>query len=192
MTTQSQDELEARREALKRWVPERPYKPLTQGINHTAVFALDLEETARFYTEILGMPVLGIAPNRDEPGSTHMTIDIGNGSAISFFDFPHVDRLTKVAPEGGGNAMHIATPITVQSPGTGDLLCLFPRIEVHQPWEKTQYEQQAEQTNNIGHGIANTDLADDPALLLGAQMRHLLRNGILCADQCGSRCQSTC
>jgi len=112
MTTQSGSELEARREALKRWVPERPYKPLTQGINHTAVFALDLEATARFYTEVLGMPVMGVAPNRDEPGSTHITIDIGNGSAISFFDFPHVERLTKVAPEGGGNAMHIATPIS--------------------------------------------------------------------------------
>lgn len=112
MTTQSQDELAARREALKRWVPERPYKPLTQGINHTAVMALDLEETARFYTEVLGMHVMGVAPNRDEPQSTHITIDIGNGAAISFFDFPHVDRLTKVAPEGGGNVMHIATPIS--------------------------------------------------------------------------------
>lgn len=112
MTTQSHDELETRREALRRWIPERPYKPLTQGINHTAVFALDLEETARFYTEILGMHVMGVAANRDEPGSTHITIDIGNGSALSFFDFPHVDRLTKVAPEGGGNAMHVAMPIS--------------------------------------------------------------------------------
>lgn len=112
MTTQSQNELDARREALKRWIPERPYKALTQGINHTAVMALDLEETARFYTEVLGMHVMGVAPNRDEPQSTHITIDIGNGSAISFFDFPHVERLTTVAPEGGGNAMHIATPIS--------------------------------------------------------------------------------
>lgn len=112
MTTQSQDELEARREALRKWIPERPYKPLTQGINHTAVFALDLEETARFYTEVLGMHVMGVAANRDEPGSTHITIDIGNGSALSFFDFPHVERLTKVAPEGGGNAMHVAMPIS--------------------------------------------------------------------------------
>ena len=112
MTTQSQDELDTRREALKRWIPERPYKALTQGINHTAVFALDLEETARFYTEVLGMHVMGVAPNRDEPGSTHITIDIGNGSALSFFDFPHVERLREVAPEGGGNAMHVATPIS--------------------------------------------------------------------------------
>ncbi len=112
MTTESQDDLEARREALRRWVPERPYKALTQGINHTAVFALDLEETARFNTEVLGMHVMGDAPNRDEPGSTHITVDIGNGSALSFFDFPHVERLTKVAPEGGGNAMHVATPIS--------------------------------------------------------------------------------
>ena len=31
---------------------------------------------------------------------------------LSFFDFPHVERLREVAPEGGVNAMHVATPIS--------------------------------------------------------------------------------
>jgi catechol 2,3-dioxygenase-like lactoylglutathione lyase family enzyme len=77
-----------------------------------AVFALDLEATARFYTEVMGMPVTGVTTNRDEPRSTHMNVDIGNGVSISFFDFPHVERLKVPVPEGVGGMMHVAIPVS--------------------------------------------------------------------------------
>jgi glyoxylase I family protein len=32
--------------------------------------------------------------------------------AFSFFDFPHIPRLQEFAPDGVGNIMHIALPIT--------------------------------------------------------------------------------
>ena len=110
MTT-SESATEALRERLRSMIPEGGKDGPTQGVNHIAVFAKDLEATARFYEEIMDMPVVSVAPNRDAEESTHMNVAIGNGMRLSFFDFPHVPRLQKKAPEGVGNVMHIALPI---------------------------------------------------------------------------------
>ena len=104
--------LEARRERLHRWIRQSKRQSTTQGVNHVAVFAKDLEATAAFYTEVLGMPVINISANRDVPESTHMNVDIGNNMMLSFFDFPHVSRLRRRAPEGAGGVMHIAIAIS--------------------------------------------------------------------------------
>ena len=72
----------------------------TQGINHVAMFAKDLEATAAFYSEVMGMPVVGVIPNRDVPGSTHMNVAISNGMTFSFFDFPHVPGSVVGRPRG--------------------------------------------------------------------------------------------
>ena len=110
MTT-SETKTEAMRERIRGLIPEGGKDGPTQGVNHIAVFAKDLEATAKFYTEIMDMPVVSVAPNRDVDESTHMNVAIGNGMRLSFFDFPHVPRLQKKAPEGVGNVVHIALPI---------------------------------------------------------------------------------
>ncbi|MDA0263100.1 MAG: VOC family protein [Chloroflexi bacterium] len=110
MTT-SNRETEAMRERLRSLIPAGGKDGPTQGVNHIAVFAKDLEATAKFYSEIMDMPVIRIAPNRDADESTHMNVAIGNGMSLAFFDFPHVPRLRRRAPEGVGNVMHIALPI---------------------------------------------------------------------------------
>ena len=110
MTT-SETKTEAMRERIRGLIPEGGKDGPTRGVNHIAVFAKDLEATAKFYTEIMDMPVVSVAPNRDVDESTHMNVAIGNGMRLSFFDFPHVPRLQKKAPEGVGNVMHIALPI---------------------------------------------------------------------------------
>ena len=69
----------------------------------------------KFYGEIMDMPVVSVAPNRDVEESTHMNVAIGNGMRLSFFDFPHVPRLRKKSPEGVGKVMHIALPIARSS-----------------------------------------------------------------------------
>ena len=109
MTT-SQD-IEEKRTRLRAMIPaDLPQAP-TGGVDHIAVYAKDLEKTARFYSEIMGMPVIRITANRDVEDSTHMNVAIGNGMSLAFFDFPHVARLQRRAPEGVGNVMHIAMPI---------------------------------------------------------------------------------
>ena len=114
MTT-SNSHTNAMRERLRKLIPEGGKDGPTQGVNHIAVFAKDLETTAKFYEEIMDMPVVSVAPNRDVEESTHMNVAIGNGMRLSFFDFPHVPRLRKKAPEGVGNVMHIALPIARNS-----------------------------------------------------------------------------
>ena len=110
MTT-SGTKTEAMRDRLRSLIPEGGKEGPTQGVNHIAVFAKDLEATAKFYAEIMDMPVVSVAANRDVDESTHMNVAIGNGMRLSFFDFPHVPRLQRRAPEGVGNVMHIALPI---------------------------------------------------------------------------------
>ena len=110
MTT-SDNKTESMRERLRGLIPQGGKDGPTQGVNHIAVFAKDLEATAKFYDEVMDMPVVSVAPNRDVDESTHMNIAIGNGMRLSFFDFPHVPRLQRRAPEGVGNVMHIALPI---------------------------------------------------------------------------------
>jgi catechol 2,3-dioxygenase-like lactoylglutathione lyase family enzyme len=55
------------------------------------VVARDVEETVRFYQEVLGFPLTEIFENRDYPGSNHFFFDIGNGNLLAFFDFPGLD-----------------------------------------------------------------------------------------------------
>ena len=88
MTAELNEEIEEKRARLQRLVGTGPSSGPTEGINHLAVFALDLDATADFYINVMGMPVTFVTANRDEPQSTHMNVDIGNGVSLSFFDFP--------------------------------------------------------------------------------------------------------
>ena len=131
MTTTS-SKTEAMRERIRKMIPEGGKDGPTEGVSHIAVFAKDLEATARFYEEIMDMPVVSVAPNRDSNESTHMNVAIGNGMRLSFFDFPHVPRLQKKAPEGVGNVMHIALPIARN---------IFTEIKARCDRNKVTYEE---------------------------------------------------
>jgi catechol 2,3-dioxygenase-like lactoylglutathione lyase family enzyme len=62
-----------------------------RGLHHFAIVARDVEETVKFYSELLGFPLTEIFENRDYPGSNHFFFDIGNDNLIAFFDFPGLD-----------------------------------------------------------------------------------------------------
>lgn len=62
-----------------------------RGLHHVALVSSDVEQTIRFYQEVLEFPLTELIDNRDYPGSTHFFFDIGNGNAIAFFDFPGLD-----------------------------------------------------------------------------------------------------
>lgn len=111
MTNVPGGDLEGKRERLRKWISKGKIESSARGVNHVAVFAKDLEMTAEFYTNLLSMPVVSVTSNRDVPESTHMNVDIGGGTLISFFDFPHVPRLQRRAPEGVGGIMHLAIPV---------------------------------------------------------------------------------
>ncbi len=115
MATPTGAELEQKRTRLRRLIPQDQPEATTRGMNHVAIFAKDLEATAEFYNNVMGMPVVGVTANRDVAESTHMNVDMGNGMSFAFFDFPHVSRLQRKAPEGVGGIMHIALAIDQDS-----------------------------------------------------------------------------
>ncbi len=86
--------LEARRDELRqqhlRPPGERPAST-ARGLHHTALISSDVEQTIRFYQDVLGFPLTELIENRDYPGSSHFFFDIGNGNLLAFFDFPGLD-----------------------------------------------------------------------------------------------------
>jgi len=86
------DAILARREALRRQYLHEARPPSSaRGVHHVALFCSDVEQTVRFYQELLEFPLTEMFENRDYRGSTHFFFDIGNGNALAFFDFPGLD-----------------------------------------------------------------------------------------------------
>jgi catechol 2,3-dioxygenase-like lactoylglutathione lyase family enzyme len=83
-------ERERIRDAFLRPDEERPPSS-ARGLHHFAVVARDVEETIRFYQELLEFPLTEIFENRDHKGSNHFFFDIGNNNLLAFFDFPGLD-----------------------------------------------------------------------------------------------------
>ena len=83
-------ERERIRDAYLRPEDARPASS-ARGLHHFAVVARDVEETIRFYQELLEFPLTEIFENRDYEGSNHFFFDIGNDNLLAFFDFPGLD-----------------------------------------------------------------------------------------------------
>jgi glyoxylase I family protein len=87
-------ELEAirarRGELRERYLVEPAKRPESTvlGVHHLALICRDVEETIRFYQELLGFPLVELVENRDYSGSSHFFFDIGNNNLLGFFDFP--------------------------------------------------------------------------------------------------------
>lgn len=101
---------QARREELQRCYlsagEPAPQSVGTGGVDHLALICSDLGTTIRFYTEVVGMRLTRIVPNRDEPTSTHIFLDMGGGNQLAFFDFPEKGPARTV--RGIGSMHHIA------------------------------------------------------------------------------------
>jgi glyoxylase I family protein len=112
------DELTAiaqRREQLRRTylrgAAERP-ATTARGLHHVALICRDVEETIRFYQDLLGFPLVELVENRDYAGSSHFFFDIGNRNLLGFFDFPGHDHPPFTETVGG--VQHIAISVDAQ------------------------------------------------------------------------------
>ena len=85
---------EAEWEALRaKYLLRRKDRPRSsaRGVHHVALVSSDVEQTIRFYQEVLEFPLTELFENRDYSGSTHFFFDIGHENALAFFDFPGLD-----------------------------------------------------------------------------------------------------
>ena len=102
-------ELEARRAELRdRYLRPPEDRPTTtgRGIHHAALICSDVEQTIRFYQDLLGFPLVELVENRDYQGSSHFFFDLGNQTLLGFFDFPGLGLEPGV--ESIGSVQHIA------------------------------------------------------------------------------------
>src|SRR5688572_4433504 len=105
--------IRARRAELKeRYLVEPAKRPQStvRGVHHLALICRDVEETIRFYQELLGFPLVELVENRDYAGSSHFFFDIGNNNLLGFFDFPGHDHPEFI--ETIGAVQHIALSTT--------------------------------------------------------------------------------
>jgi glyoxylase I family protein len=110
----------ARRAALReKYLRDKSARPTStaRGIHHAAFVCKDVEETIRFYQDLLGFPLVELVENRDYAGSSHFFFDLGNGNLLGFFDFPGHDHGPYV--ETIGALQHMAISV---SPESFDLL----------------------------------------------------------------------
>jgi catechol 2,3-dioxygenase-like lactoylglutathione lyase family enzyme len=104
--------LAAERERIRaRYLQPRDERPpsAARGVHHIALICSDVEQTVRFYQDVLGFPLTTIFENRDLAGSTHFFFDLGAGNTIAFFDLPGVDPADYQEVRGGIH--HLAVSI---------------------------------------------------------------------------------
>ncbi len=77
----------------KTYLLDRAERPPSsaRGVHHVALVSSNVEQTIRFYQEVLEFPLTELFENRDYHGSTHFFFDIGHENALAFFDFPGLD-----------------------------------------------------------------------------------------------------
>ena len=99
MTTMSEQERSERFEAQRQRIREQYLRPADEraassarGLHHAALVSSDVEQTVRFYQDLLEFPLTELIENRDYPGSSHFFFDIGNDNLLAFFDFPGLDQ----------------------------------------------------------------------------------------------------
>jgi glyoxylase I family protein len=111
-TGEELERVRARRDQLReeflRPISDRP-ESTARGVHHVALIARDVEETVRFYQDLLGFPLVELVENRDYAGSSHFFFDIGHGNLLGFFDFPGHDHPESAETLGG--VQHIAISV---------------------------------------------------------------------------------
>jgi glyoxylase I family protein len=109
------EEVRERRARLRdKYVRPSAGRPATtaRGVHHVALICQDVEETIRFYQDLLGFPLVELVENRDYAGSSHFFFDIGNSNLLGFFDFPGHDHPPFMETIGG--VQHIALSVTAE------------------------------------------------------------------------------
>ena len=75
-----------------------------RGLHHVTAISSDLERTIAFYRDVLGLAIVHDAPSDDDPDARHVWFGPGDGTYVSFMEYPRM-------PEGivgRGSTHHFA------------------------------------------------------------------------------------
>jgi catechol 2,3-dioxygenase-like lactoylglutathione lyase family enzyme len=98
------------------------------GINHLALITPDMDQTVRFYRDILGLPLVGALGT---PTFRHYFFDLGNHNTIAFFEYVGVTDIGEEKPAGiaaeGRQFDHLSFNVASEA----DMLALAERLRGH-------------------------------------------------------------
>jgi catechol 2,3-dioxygenase-like lactoylglutathione lyase family enzyme len=104
----------------------------TRGVNHIALSVADMKRTLVFYTETLGMRLVGLFPMHGVPGATHAFLDMGGGQLLSFIAFAtppsKVQGITHPAHPGAPSAVATMHHLALGVPDAAALGALRARL----------------------------------------------------------------
>lgn len=87
--------------------PPEPRRLRIAGLHHITVISSDLDRTAAFYRDVLGLSLLEAGMNDDDPSARHFffgAADGAPGTIISAFEYPRMEAGTV----GVGSTHHFA------------------------------------------------------------------------------------
>lgn len=98
------------------------------GINHLALITPDMDQTVRFYRDIIGLPLVGALST---PTFRHYFFDLGNHNTIAFFEYFGVTDTGTEKPAGiaatGRQFDHLSFNVDTEQ----DMLNLAERLRGH-------------------------------------------------------------
>ena len=98
------------------------------GINHLALITPDMDQTVRFYRDIVGLPLVGAVGT---PEFRHYFFDLGNHNTIAFFEYFGVTDTGGEKPAGiaasGRQFDHLSFNVETEQ----DMLNLADRLRGH-------------------------------------------------------------
>jgi glyoxylase I family protein len=61
-----------------------------RGLHHVTAISSDLGATIAFYRDVLGLAVVRDAPSDDDPDARHVWFSSGDGTYLSFMEYPRM------------------------------------------------------------------------------------------------------
>ena len=61
-----------------------------RGLHHVTAICKDLERTIGLYRDVLGLGIVHDGPSDDDPDARHVWFGSGDGTFVSFMEYPHM------------------------------------------------------------------------------------------------------
>ena len=74
------------------------------GLHHLTAICRDLDRTTAFYRDLLGLPLVREGASDDDPDARHFWFAAGDGTLISFLEYPNLEP----GVVGVGSVQHFA------------------------------------------------------------------------------------
>ena len=77
------------------------------GLHHLTAICRDLAATTAFYRDVLGLALVREGTSDDDPDARHFWFDTGNGTLLSFLEYPQLQE----GAVGIGTVQHFALEV---------------------------------------------------------------------------------